>query len=129
MSGQIKGLAQRLKRLEKHHGITFSADSSAVDASYPDLRRDPEKSSIQCSTKIAVSQCIQPELGGPVPSMQHPAKAHGNCEIQQEGPPSCSQMERHRTSAHSTSTMDLIERLRKRSQEVLKYLQESQASA
>ncbi|CAK0749347.1 hypothetical protein CVIRNUC_001903 [Coccomyxa viridis] len=43
----IKGLEQRLKRLEKHHGTTFSANSSAVDASYS----DPEEAAIQCLTE------------------------------------------------------------------------------
>ena len=125
VSGQIKGLEQRLKRLEKHHGTTFSANSSAVDASYS----DPEEAAIQCFTENGTPQFIQPGLGGPVPSMQHSAKSHGRCDNQQKGPPSSSQAGRHCRSADSTSTIDLIERLRKRSQEVLNYLQESQASA
>ena len=129
VSGQIKGLEQRLKRLEKHHGAKFSADSCAVDASYSDLKRDPGEAAIQYSTDDATSQSIQPEFGCPVPSMQHPAKSHGRCDIKPEGPPSSSQAGRHCTSAHSTSTTDLIGRLQKRSQEVLQYLQESQASA
>ena len=126
VSCQIKGLEQRLKRLEQHHGAAFSADSSAVDAS---LRRGPEEESFRCSAGIAASTSILPDIEGPVLFSQHPAKSHENCENQQIGPASSSHPGESCAFAHSTSTMDLIERLRKRSQEVLKYLQESQASA
>ena len=129
VSGQIKGLEQRLKRLEKHHGMITSADSSAVDASCSVLRRDPEEASIQCNTESAASQFNQPESRTPVPSMQHSVKSYGRCEGRQEGPAYSSQTGRHCTSAQFISTTDLIDRLRKRSQEVLQYLQESQTSA
>ena len=129
MSGQIKGLEERLKRLEKRHGTMYAADSGAVAAPYSGLRRDPDEASCQWSEEIAASLSNQPGFSEPVPSTQHPAKSHRSCGNQHKGPASSSQTGGHGTSTHSTSTMELIERLQKRSQEVLKYLHGSHAAA
>ena len=128
-SCQLKALEERLRRLERHHGIENTADSgvasmTSISKSQPST--DPDDGPTQHYTAAAGPRAALPSLRGALP-IQSQRKLRGRPE--HPFPTSRSQSEAAGSLANAASTMDLIRSLQRRNQEVFGYLKESQSSA
>ena len=112
-----------MTRLERHHGIALSSDSSATPVtSYhrEQLTRDPDEPNTSHAAAAAGAVDNQARLRGALSAEgQHSfldKPVHTSGRVETAGP-------------LSMSTVDLIRNLQKRNEEVLNYLQCSQKAA
>ena len=118
-----------MSRLESYHGISHPAESARASISSPpyvQTRRDPDRSAAEYDSLVADVGANHPSQSGAV-STKTQRKVSGAPEL-----PSLkarSPAEAASRPSDAVSTMELIQSLQNRNQEVLSYLHASQTSA